>query len=97
MSATTSTTSPAPAGEPDAQGSGASRGKGRTIVLSVVALVVLLSVVRAISGADDLTSTVVRGLHFGAAIAEGEPTGAELAAVEIADWLASRFPTAPPT
>jgi simple sugar transport system permease protein len=56
MSATTSTTSPAPAGEPEAQGSGASRGKGRTIVLSVVALVVLLSVVRAISGADDLTS-----------------------------------------
>lgn len=48
-------------------------------------------------GAADLTRTSVRGLHFGAAIADGEPTGAELAAAEIADWLGSRFATAPPT
>lgn len=45
-------------------------------------------------GADDLTTARVRGLHFGAAIAPGEPTGNELAAAEIADWLGKRFPLA---
>lgn len=45
-------------------------------------------------GADDLTTARVRGLHFGAAIAEGEPTGNELAAEELAGWLEKRFPLA---
>lgn len=45
-------------------------------------------------GAEDLTTARVRGLHFGAAIAPGEPTGNELAATEIADWLGKRFPVA---
>nr|WP_225956623.1 alpha/beta hydrolase [Amycolatopsis lexingtonensis] len=45
-------------------------------------------------GAADLTTAKVRGLHFGAAIAEGEPTGNELAAAEIAEWLGKRFPLA---
>jgi hypothetical protein len=31
--------------------------------------------------------TRVRGTHFGGAIAEGEPTGAQLAAIEIGTWL----------
>lgn len=42
-------------------------------------------------GASDLTTATVRGLHFGGAIAEGEPTGNELAAAEIVDWLGNRF------
>ncbi|WP_439380895.1 alpha/beta hydrolase [Amycolatopsis lexingtonensis] len=45
-------------------------------------------------GAADLTTAKVRGLHFGAAIAEGEPTGNELAAAEVAEWLGKRFPLA---
>lgn len=48
-------------------------------------------------GADDLTTATVRGTHFGGAIAEGEPTGTELAAEEIRGWLDKRFPLAPPT
>ncbi|PXY17650.1 alpha/beta hydrolase [Prauserella flavalba] len=47
-------------------------------------------------GADDLTTTAVRGLHFGGAIAEGQPTGNELAAAEIAGWLAERYELARP-
>ena len=46
-------------------------------------------------GADDLTVATVRGLHFGNPIAEGEPTGNELAATEITRWLDKRFPLAP--
>jgi hypothetical protein len=46
-------------------------------------------------GADDLSTATIRGLHFGAALAEGEPTGNELAAAEIADWLAARYALAP--
>lgn len=45
-------------------------------------------------GAEDLTTARVRGLHFGAPIAPGEPTGNELAATEIAEWLGKRFPLA---
>ncbi|MEA5362573.1 alpha/beta hydrolase [Amycolatopsis sp., V23-08] len=45
-------------------------------------------------GAPDLTTTSVRGLHFGGALAEGEPTGNELAAAEITAWLGKRFPLA---
>lgn len=41
-------------------------------------------------GADDLTTATVAGLHFGGPIADGEPTGNELAAAEIVDWLAKR-------
>ncbi|QJY49330.1 alpha/beta hydrolase [Pseudonocardia broussonetiae] len=47
-------------------------------------------------GAADLTHRTVRGLHFGAAIAEGEPTGNALAGEEIAAWLGERFATVPP-
>lgn len=47
-------------------------------------------------GADDLTLETVRGLHFGGALAEGEPTGNELAAARIADWLAARHELVPP-
>lgn len=47
-------------------------------------------------GADDLTTASVRGLHFGGAIADGEPTGNELAAAEIATWLGARHDLAPP-
>ncbi|GAA2544679.1 alpha/beta hydrolase [Pseudonocardia hydrocarbonoxydans] len=42
-------------------------------------------------GAADLTTATVRGLHFGGALAPGEPTGNELAAAEILDWLGSRY------
>ncbi|MDQ0380447.1 alpha/beta hydrolase [Amycolatopsis thermophila] len=42
-------------------------------------------------GADDLSTATVRGLHFGGAIAEGEPTGNELAAAEIVRWLDERY------
>ena len=47
-------------------------------------------------GATDLTTVTVRGLHFGGAIAEGEPTGNELAAAEIVAWLAERHELTPP-
>ncbi|HEY0814234.1 MAG TPA: alpha/beta hydrolase [Pseudonocardia sp.] len=47
-------------------------------------------------GAADLTVATVRGLHFGGALADGEPTGNELAAAEIQGWLDKRFPLAPP-
>jgi hypothetical protein len=47
-------------------------------------------------GATDLSTATVRGLHFGGAIADGEPTGNELAAAEIAGWLAARHDLAPP-
>jgi hypothetical protein len=47
-------------------------------------------------GAKDLTAVTVRGLHFGGRIAEGEPTGNELAAAEIIDWLTKRHELTPP-
>jgi hypothetical protein len=47
-------------------------------------------------GSEELTVARVRGLHFGGAVAEGEPTGNELAAEEIRGWLDKRFPLAPP-
>jgi hypothetical protein len=43
-------------------------------------------------GAADLSTAVVRGTHFGGAIADGEPSGASLAAAEIGGWLQHRFP-----
>jgi hypothetical protein len=48
-------------------------------------------------GSEELTVARVRGLHFGGAVADGEPTGNELAAEEIRGWLDKRFPLAPPT
>jgi hypothetical protein len=48
-------------------------------------------------GAEDLTTATVRGLHFGAAIADGEPAGNELAATEIIDWLSKRHELTPPS
>jgi hypothetical protein len=48
-------------------------------------------------GAEDLTTATVRGLHFGAPISEGKPTGNELAAAEIIDWLGKRHELTPPT
>jgi hypothetical protein len=48
-------------------------------------------------GAEDLTTATVRGLHFGAPIAVGKPTGNELAAAEIIDWLGKRHELTPPT
>jgi hypothetical protein len=45
-------------------------------------------------GAADVTTAKVRGLHFGAAITDGETTGNELAAAEITEWLGKRFPLA---
>lgn len=42
-------------------------------------------------GTADLTTATVRGLHFGGALAPGEPTGNELAGVEIVAWLGKRF------
>ena len=48
-------------------------------------------------GAQDLVTATVRGLHFGGAIADGEPTGNELAAGEIGRWLATRYALAPPS
>jgi hypothetical protein len=39
---------------------------------------------------SDKTFRRVRGTHFGGAIASGEPTGAQLAAGEIATWLSQR-------
>lgn len=47
-------------------------------------------------GAADLTTATVRGLHFGAPIADGEPTGNALAGAEIVDWLAARHKLLPP-
>lgn len=47
-------------------------------------------------GATDLTTSTVRGLHFGGPIADGEPAGNDLAAAEIVDWLAKRFELSPP-
>lgn len=47
-------------------------------------------------GAEDLTTASVRGLHFGGAIAPGGPTGNELAATEIIDWISKRHGLAPP-
>ncbi|MDL5159300.1 alpha/beta hydrolase [Actinomycetospora termitidis] len=47
-------------------------------------------------GATDLTHESVRGTHFGGAIASGEPTGNELAAGRIAEWLGKRHELAPP-
>jgi hypothetical protein len=46
-------------------------------------------------GAEDLTTATVRGLHFGAPIANAEPTGNELAATEIINWLSKRHELAP--
>lgn len=45
-------------------------------------------------GAADATRRRVRGRHFGAPIASGEPSGAALAADEMGRWLAARFPVA---
>ena len=47
-------------------------------------------------GAEDLTTAIVRGLHFGGPISHGEPTGNELAAAEIVAWLAKRHELTPP-
>jgi len=47
-------------------------------------------------GADDLTTSTIRGLHFGGAIAAGEPTGNELVAAEIIAWLGKRQELTPP-
>jgi hypothetical protein len=47
-------------------------------------------------GATDVTATRVPGLHFGGPLAEGEPTGHELAAREIASWLGGRVDLAAP-
>ncbi len=47
-------------------------------------------------GAKDLTTATVRGLHFGGPIAQGEPTGNDLAATEIIDWLSRRHELIPP-
>jgi membrane-associated phospholipid phosphatase len=47
-------------------------------------------------GAEDLTRITVCGLHFGGAIAEGEPTGNELAGTQIGQWLSTRHELAPP-
>jgi hypothetical protein len=47
-------------------------------------------------GATDLTHESIRGLHFGGALAEGEPTGNDAAGGAIARWLRCRFDTAPP-
>jgi hypothetical protein len=45
--------------------------------------------------AHDLTRTTVRGLHFGAALNAGEPTGNDLAGAQISGWLSERFQLAP--
>ena len=47
-------------------------------------------------GAKDLATAAVRGLHFGGPIAKGEPTGNELAATEIINWLSKRHELTPP-
>ena len=38
-------------------------------------------------GSDDVSHVSVRGTHFGGPIAPGQPTGNQLAAEHIADWL----------
>ncbi|WP_300007526.1 alpha/beta hydrolase [Pseudonocardia sp.] len=47
-------------------------------------------------GAADLTHRAIRGLHFGGAVAQGEPTGNDLAGAEIVGWLGERHELAPP-
>jgi hypothetical protein len=47
-------------------------------------------------GAKDLTTATIRGLQFGGAIGEGEPTGNELVATEIIAWLSKRHELIPP-
>jgi hypothetical protein len=47
-------------------------------------------------GAKDLTTATVRGLHFGGPIAQGAPTGNDLAATEIINWLSKRHELTPP-
>lgn len=47
-------------------------------------------------GAEDLTTTSVRGLHFGGPIAAGEPSGNARAGEQILGWLAERYKLAPP-
>jgi hypothetical protein len=47
-------------------------------------------------GARDLTHRTLRGLHFGGAIAKGEPTGNDLAGQAVSAWLEHRFELAPP-
>ncbi len=46
-------------------------------------------------GARDLEVDSVRGTHFGGAVVEGEPTGADVAGERIAGWLAERFEAVP--
>ena len=41
-------------------------------------------------GSDDVSHVSVRGTHFGGPIAPGQPTGNQLAAEHIADWLGAR-------
>ncbi len=48
-------------------------------------------------GASNQTHLAVRGTHFGGPIAEGEPTGNELAGIHIRDWLATRYELTPPS
>jgi hypothetical protein len=48
-------------------------------------------------GSADLTHVPVRGTHFGGAIHPGEPTGNDLAGVEIVEWLRERHELTPPT
>jgi hypothetical protein len=47
-------------------------------------------------GADDLTTSAVRGLHFGDPVTPDAPSGTELAAAEIGRWTGDRFPLSPP-
>jgi hypothetical protein len=42
-------------------------------------------------GSADKTVRGVRGTHFGGPIAPGEPSGAELAAKDVSQWLSERF------
>lgn len=43
---------------------------------------------------DDVTHERVRGKHFGAALADSEPTAAAISGVLMAEWLAARWPSA---
>jgi hypothetical protein len=47
-------------------------------------------------GAADRTHRRIRGLHFGGAIEQGEPTGNDLAGAAVAEWIGRRFALAPP-
>jgi hypothetical protein len=47
-------------------------------------------------GARDLTHQTVRGLHFGGALAKGEPTGNDVAGEVVSTWLDKRFDLSPP-